>query len=118
MKFKDLLLLVGILVIAFVAYIGVYVVSVKEPAKVVVSADGEIFGVYSLSEEKEIEINDTNKLIIKEGHADMIDATCPDHICVDQKEISKTGETIVCLPNKVIVEIRGTDGAELDAVTN
>ena len=48
----------------------------------------------------------------------MIDATCPDHICVNQKEISKTGETIVCLPNKVIVEIKGADSSELDAVTN
>ena len=118
MKFKDVLLLIGILVLALLGMIGMQFLSVQEAERVQVTVDGEIFGVYSLHEDQEIKINDTNYLIIKDGKADMIEADCPDQICVDQKEISKTGESIVCLPNKVIVDIKGADSGELDAVTN
>ena len=68
--------------------------------------------------EQEIKINDTNHLIIKDGQADMIEADCPDQICVEHISISKNKETIVCLPNKVIVEIVGGEDAEIDAVAN
>jgi hypothetical protein len=37
---------------------------------------------------------------------------------VDHKTISKNKETIVCLPNKVIVEIVGGEDVEMDAVAN
>ena len=118
MKFKDLLLLLGILVIAFLGAIGVQILSVKEAERIQVSVDGQVFGVYSLHKDQEIKINDTNYLIIKDGVADMIEADCPDQICVNQKAVSKTGETIVCLPNKVIVDVKGVESGELDAVTN
>ena len=118
MKFKDLVLLIGILVVALLGSIGVQILSLKEAERIQVSVDGQMFGVYSLHEDQEIKIHDTNYLIIKDGVADMIEADCPDQLCVNQKEISKTGETIVCLPNKVIVEVKGADSGELDAVTN
>ena len=90
----------------------------KEAGEVLVTVDGQEYGRYALSKDVDIPINDTNYLIIKDGKADMLEANCPDHICVDQKAISKTGETIVCLPNKVIVEVRSAESPELDAVTN
>ena len=39
----------------------------------------------------------------------VIEANCPDKVDVKQGYISKIGETIVCLPNKMIVEIKGMD---------
>ncbi len=118
MKFKDFVLLMGILVVAFAAYLGIQFISFQDAERITISVDGEVFGVYSLHKDQEIQINDTNILVIKNGIADMIEADCPDQICVNQKEISKTRETIVCLPNKVIVEVKGADSGELDAVTN
>ena len=67
---------------------------------------------------EKIKINETNHLMIKDGQADMTEAECPDQICVEHKSISKNKETIVCLPNKVIVEIVGGEDTELDAVAN
>ena len=118
MKFKDFILLIGILVVAFAAYIGIQMISYQEAERILISVNGEVYGVYSLHDDQEIKINDTNILMIQDGEADMIHANCPDQICVDQVEISKTGETIVCLPNKVIVEVKGAEAAEVDAVTN
>ena len=47
------------------------------------------------------------------------EADCKDQICADHKAIEKSGETIVCLPHKVVIEIRSEDGKEqeLDGVT-
>ena len=118
MKRKDIVLLIGILAVAFLSYLGMCLLFQEDAAIVQVNVDGEIFGEYSLHKDQEIEINDSNHLVIKDGRVDMIEANCPDQICVNQKDISKTGETIVCLPNKVIVEVKGAKAAEVDAVTN
>ena len=118
MKKNDWILVVVILVLAGVGFL-VYTSFGKQTAGIVkVSVDGELFGTYSLEKEQKIQINDTNHLVIKDGQADMIEADCPDQICVDHKTISKNKETIVCLPNKVIVEIVGGEDVEMDAVAN
>ena len=44
-------------------------------------------------------------LIISGGKADMESADCPNQICVHHSAISHTGETIVCLPNRVVIEV-------------
>ena len=34
----------------------------------------------------------------------MTEADCPDQLCVHQKAVDAAGGTIVCLPNKVVIE--------------
>ena len=80
--------------------------------------NGEVYGEYKLYENQEIFINETNVLILEDGIANMYEANCPDQICVDHASISKNGETIVCLPNKVVVTIKEAAAGELDAVIN
>lgn len=48
-----------------------------------------------------------NIIVIEKGKVSVIDANCPDKICVEHKEIDSVGETIICLPHKLIVEIVG-----------
>ena len=87
--------------------------------RVVVKVDGVIQGTYSLSEDCKIRINDgTNILEISNGKADMIEADCPDQLCVNQKAVSRNHENIICLPNKVVVEVESVEESEYDAVTN
>ena len=76
---------------------------------VVVTVDGALWGEYSLSENREIEINNGegyNILIIENGEAYVSSADCPDGICSSHRPIKHDGESIICLPNKVVVEIR------------
>ena len=52
----------------------------------------------------------------------MISATCPDHLCMEQNPVNQNGGTIVCLPNKVVIEggtsaSSGDNFPELDAVS-
>lgn len=50
-----------------------------------------------------------NLIEIGDEKVRVIEADCPDKVDVKQGYISKLGETIVCLPNKMIVEIKGMD---------
>ena len=42
-------------------------------------------------------------------------ADCPDKLCVKQGKITKSGQSIICLPNRVSVYLTG-EKAEVDAV--
>lgn len=59
----------------------------------------------------------TNTLVIKGGVADMTSADCPDHLCVKQKAISKEGESIICLPNKVVVTVKSDMKSDIDSIS-
>lgn len=110
---KEVILLLIIFVVIVIVALVFYGKSRETGDKVIVTVDNEEYGVYSLSEAQEIpiEINGevANYLVIKDGYADVTDANCPDHLCVNMKSISLDGETIVCLPNKMIVEIESKD---------
>ena len=86
----------------------------------VVYVDGKEFGRFPLSEDTEVIIPGVrgfnNHLVIRDGKADITEAFCPDKICVHERSINKAGETLVCLPNKVVVEIEGERGG-IDAVS-
>lgn len=118
MKKKDWLLIIIVLAVAGTGF-GIHTMNGKKDAGfVTVTVDGKVQGVYSLDEEQTIDINHTNTLVIKDGKADMTAADCPDKLCVHQKAISRRNESIICLPNKVIVEVTSGEEGELNAVAN
>ena len=39
----------------------------------------------------------------------MTHADCPDQICVKTGSISRSGQSIVCAPNRVVVTVTGED---------
>lgn len=50
-----------------------------------------------------------NTIIIEEDGVSMVESSCPDQICVHMRKITQVGEMIVCLPNKILIEIKGED---------
>ncbi len=118
MKKWDIIFAVLVLILASTVASTYFFLGKQDAGQITVIVENEIYGTYILSEEQEILINDTNLLIISNQEADMIDANCPNKECVHQKAISKKGEAITCLPNKVIVKVTSGEMAELDAVAN
>ncbi|MCD7832372.1 MAG: NusG domain II-containing protein [Lachnospiraceae bacterium] len=117
MKKADvkLILIVGVICVLLLAvrYFGM-----DTGASVVVEVNGGTYGTYSLSKDQTIQINDTNVLVIEDGEAYMTEASCPDGLCISQGHISAEGTMIVCLPNRVVVQVIGADAEDgLDAVT-
>lgn len=116
MKKNDFILIGIILLLAF-SFLGYQFLKGKDDsAEVLVTVDGKAYGTYDLASDQTVDINGTNTLVIQDGQADMKDADCPDKLCVHQKAISRDGESIICLPNKIVVTIEGGKESELDAV--
>jgi hypothetical protein len=119
MKKRDILLILFLLIAAGISY-GLLRMTAHDGNQVIVTVDKEVVITASLDQNQELDIpltNGSNKILIKNGEVSMIEADCPDQICVKHKSISKSGETIVCLPHKVIVEIKSDEESDVDIMT-
>lgn len=121
MKKKDIILIAAVLVIALVSFAAIKMTQ-KDGKEVVVTVDGKEVYKTSINKDQIYKIpeeNGTNIMQIKDGKVTMKKADCKDQICADHKPIDKSGETIVCLPHKVVIEIKSENGKEqeLDGVT-
>ena len=84
-----------------------------------VTLNGDTYGIYALSEDQTITVEadgHTNVIVIENGTVRMHSSTCKNQICVDHGAISLKGDSIVCLPNRVVVEIEG-EGGEADVIS-
>lgn len=70
-----------------------------------ITVDGELYGTFPLDEDRILSIHQTNVCEIKDGQVRMIRATCPDQICVHSRAITAHGGSIICLPNRVALDI-------------
>ena len=107
-KYQNDILLVAVILILTAIVFAIFKSNLKDGAFVKVSIDGKASYSYNLSEDITVPIitgSNKNVLVIKNGEAYIEAATCPDKICVAHRKISKNGETIVCLPHRVVVEI-------------
>ncbi len=80
----------------------------KPGVEVRIMVDGKLIDSFNISHDVETTVttkNGKNTVIIENGEVYVQDADCPDKICVNHKPISNTGETIICLPHKLVIEI-------------
>ncbi len=104
MKKGDIAIIASAVVV-FAASILLLVAFSNQGSRVVIKQDNQI--IY----DKSIIINNTvntehNTVIIKDGKVYMDHSDCKNQICVNTDKIEKKGESIICLPNKVTVEIK------------
>lgn len=107
---NDILLTCGILAAALL--IGLLLrLGSDRGVSVTVEAGGVLLGTYSLSEdlEERFDLGDGNYNILRisEGRAEVTEADCRDQICVHHAPVSAAGETIICLPHKLVVTVTG-----------
>ncbi len=113
-KLVSDIILVAVALIIGLSVLLIFYLNRTEGAMAVVSVDGDKIAEYPLAIDGVYYLNDgTNVLVIEDGKAYMREATCPGYQdCVERGKISFVGETIVCKPNKLVVEIVG-EGDEL-----
>jgi hypothetical protein len=117
MKKKDFILIGAILAVILIAF-GVIALVQKDGDSVVVRVGGSEVAKYSLAVDGEYVLNGgTNVLRIEGGKAYLVEADCPDHLCVNQGKISKNGETITCLPNRLTVTVYSSEEGEVDLIS-
>ena len=87
---------------------------------VTVQIDGRTVMELPLSEDTQIVLGEgehTNTLVIAGGTARVVEASCPDKICVGQGAVQYAGESIVCLPHRLVVTVQGGATGGLDGFT-
>lgn len=110
----DLLLATAILLLAGILYL--FLRPGGDGAWAVVSANGQEIARYALNEDQTVTLGDTdyNILQISGGAASIVEANCGDHTCVRTGPVRKSGETIVCLPHRLVVRIESGEPPEFD----
>jgi len=119
MKKLDIFLIIGVLVLAGVLYFSGLLRPQGTGAEVVITINGKEYKRTPLDADETIVVETDghhNVVEVKDGYANVTEANCPDGLCVKQKKIHLTGETIVCLPHKMVVEIEGGIENEVDAI--
>ena len=119
-KRNDIILAVVMILVAAAGFLW-YNLAKEEGGAVMLIQDGKEVQSFSLNDEVEylIETEDDsyNLLVIRGGQAFMKEASCPDQICVNHRPVSNVGETIVCLPNEVVIKvIEKNSQSEIDMV--
>lgn len=111
---KDFLLIGAFLVLGGGLLAYTYL-GKQDSAQVSVRVDGTCVKTFSLEDTVTYTITGkggTNVLHIDNGTAWLSEADCPDQICVNTGKIKYAGQSIICLPHKVVVEIKEAFDAE------
>lgn len=117
-KYRWDILIVAIALLLSLAILLAINLTKKEGAVAVVEINGVVAGEYSLSRDGVYPLNGgTNTLVIENGTARLIESNCPDHTCEKTGKVQYVGQTIVCLPNRLSVTIRGTSSDGVDLVS-
>ncbi len=118
----DIVLISTIAVLALLLYfLFGYVFSLESASSVQITVDGELYGEYKFSQitdEKIIDVNTEfgrNTVIIDKGGAYVSYADCPDKVDVYSGRITNPGQIIICVPNRLSVQILG-DKSDVDVV--
>ena len=122
---KNDLILAGMLLAAAFLLWAIVTFSGRKGSQVRITVDGKVFGTYDMQVNRKISVSSSdldegevygkgnsswiNVVQIRDGEAFMKEADCPDKICVHHRPVSRQGESIVCLPHRVVVEIAGEE---------
>lgn len=70
---------------------------------------------YSLAEDRSFVVESNGislEVTVYDRSVSVVSSTCPDHVCVQTGRISRSGQSIVCIPARVVIEITGGGGAD------
>ncbi len=102
---KGDFVIIGAVATVFVMSIALLFSFSKQGSRVVIKQNDEIIYNQSINKNSVFDTG-TNVVVVKDGEVFVKKANCKNQVCVNTGKISKKGESIVCLPNKVIVEIK------------
>lgn len=122
----DVAIVLFFLFIALISYgISRYGIDEYDKKYIMIYSDNQLYQKIAVTDDefrKTIPIENKyghNTVKIYDGGVSVTDSDCPDEICMQEGFIDKPGESIICLPHKLLIEIDGTKkekDTEVDAV--
>ncbi len=117
---NDIILIIFLCIVAVVVGFVLYTSDMPDDElQLQILIDGEIVEVYSYTSDestyKQFIMDSGNVIVLQSGEVYMESADCPDGLCIMQGKISKPGESIICLPHKLVVRlIKTSDNVHKD----
>jgi hypothetical protein len=116
--------LVLIVLVLFLSTFSIILVSVNRIRQSALPKVASIYQENTKLEELNLEIdgitsilNGKMKIEVKSGKIRILDSDCPQKVCVKMGWIDNSGQTIVCMPNHVLIEIRSSGSPLIDAIS-
>ena len=119
---RDFILIVGILALAAALYGGAALVRGSQQVSdtVLVYADGELYATIPMDQPQTLRIEQVNIVEIDENGAVMAYSSCKNQLCIEQGAVTRDnwthrymGRSIVCLPNRVVIELALEDAEQI-----
>ena len=119
---RDLIIVAILLAAALVLFFWMRSLQARDTgsgAQAVVTVEGREIGRYPLQKSGTFPLNGgTNILVVENGEAWVSEANCPDKVCMGMGKISRNGEFIACLPNRLLVVVEGAaESSPVDGMT-
>ncbi len=106
---KDLLFIAAILLAAGLAFLFFRPQPSESLSRAEISVDGKTVMELDLSEDQVLTVDGAgggyNRIQVRDGAVSVLEASCPDKVCVHTGTVRYPGETIVCLPNRMIITV-------------
>ena len=119
MKVGDWVLIACALALAVALAVWVWLPGRADAGVANVYVDGELRASLPLNQDTVFTVSEDgaeNVIEVKDGRAHMLSANCPDGYCVRQGEVRYDGETVICLPHRVVIELSAGEESGLDAI--
>ena len=119
---RDAYFLVSLCLLGIALTLWIFWPASAEHSILEVRLDGQVYMRLSLEQNTDKTIYGTHDTInhfqIQDGIVKMIDANCNDHTCINTQGIHRPGQTIVCLPHRLVLAIVDDDneGVQPDAI--
>jgi len=103
-----------VIILCLISFIGVFAFKFfsKEGENALVYYDGKLIKTIDLSVDSDYVVNGENGDVlvnVKDGKIKVNDENSPLHLCSKQGYISESYESIVCLPNRIVININSDD---------
>ena len=121
LKFKNEIIFVVTIFLIAAIFFGINFHESRKSGNIVeITVNGEVYQRIPLNKNQTIQVktegDNLNEITIKDGEVYMSKSTCKDHLCENMGHIRIVGVPITCLPNKVVVTIKGQDEEQIDSV--
>lgn len=121
-KKLDFIIIVCLLILSFVPHLilGKTLAKNYNSTYVSIKISGKHYKDIPLSSTNETFVINTphgnNTVTIKGDSIQILEADCHDDVCVKQGIISKVGQSIICLPHELVIEIKGDNDSSDDDI--
>lgn len=119
LKIGDLILIGLLTLVIIVSFLTIHFIRI-EGKFVAIYVEGNLIYRLSLEEDTEIKVRGImglTKIRVEQGRVTVVEAPCPNKICKKMGKISRSGEILVCVPNRIVVRITGKINSEIDSIT-